>query len=162
MSDSTPTAAPPIALAMLRELANLLDKLPEYRFDYGTWAGKDWAGDPELSCGTIACAAGWATTLSSFRARGLRLARVSAWGSDPVPILMDGSLMEWGDPPTGVSALAGALEIPFTDATFLFVPLRNHPDLPIGQHWWSPDAAASPQRVALHIRRYLAWRFPDA
>lgn len=47
----------------------------EGRFDMRSWVGRDWEGDPSLSCGTAACAAGWATTIPHFRAQGLRLTR---------------------------------------------------------------------------------------
>ena len=62
--------------AMLTELADLLDALPSERFIYDNWVRRDWLGDPDLSCGTAACAAGWATTLPSYRAEGLYLDQI--------------------------------------------------------------------------------------
>lgn len=52
-----------------------MDKLPRKRFNFGAWVGKDWRGAPDLSCGTTACAIGWATTIPFFRKLGLRLGR---------------------------------------------------------------------------------------
>jgi len=54
-------------------LAAFLEKLPPDRFDFGQWVGADWKGSPDLSCGTTACALGWATTIPRFRRMGLRL-----------------------------------------------------------------------------------------
>lgn len=59
----------------LIKLAVFLEKLPPKRFDYGVWAGNNWKGKPDLSCGTTACALGWATTIPEFKKLGLRLRR---------------------------------------------------------------------------------------
>lgn len=40
----------------LLKLAAFLDTVPPERFKYDTWAGEDWKGKPDLSCGTTACA----------------------------------------------------------------------------------------------------------
>lgn len=57
----------------LLKLADFLEKLSRKRFDYSCWVGEDWEGKQDLSCGTTACALGWATTIPSFRRVGLRL-----------------------------------------------------------------------------------------
>lgn len=57
----------------LLKLAAFLRKLPRKRFNYESWVGEDWQGAPSLSCGTTACALGWATTMPIFRRLGLRL-----------------------------------------------------------------------------------------
>lgn len=54
-------------------LAEFLEKLPMARFDYQSWVGNDWKGKQDLSCGTTACALGWAATMPEFRALGLRI-----------------------------------------------------------------------------------------
>jgi len=54
-------------------LAQFLRTLPRKKFNYDNWVGWDWEGKPDLSCGTSACALGWATTLPRFRRLGLRL-----------------------------------------------------------------------------------------
>lgn len=59
-------------LDLLEELADFLEKLPKGRFDYGRWVGANWRGAADLSCGTTACAFGWAATLHPER---LSLAR---------------------------------------------------------------------------------------
>lgn len=58
----------------LLKLADLLEKLPQERFDMKYWVGNGWKGKPDLSCGTTACALGWATTVPSLRKAGLKLA----------------------------------------------------------------------------------------
>jgi hypothetical protein len=56
-----------------KRLRKILAKVPRERFDMNRWVGADWKGAKNLSCGTSACAAGWATTDPWFRRRGLRL-----------------------------------------------------------------------------------------
>lgn len=63
-------------------LAKFLATIPDERFDLGTWAGNDhiaWGGDKDLSCGTTACAMGWATTIPEFRELGLHLEKPSSF-----------------------------------------------------------------------------------
>jgi hypothetical protein len=59
----------------LLKLAAFLRTLPAKRFNFGHWVGEDWRGDDDLSCGTTACALGWATTIPAFRRLGLRMER---------------------------------------------------------------------------------------
>lgn len=56
-------------------LATRLREIPKKRFFISAWVGLDWLKkkDPELSCGTTACAAGWATTIPELRAEGFFL-----------------------------------------------------------------------------------------
>lgn len=57
----------------LLKLAAFLEKLPPERFNFGSWVGENWRGKQDLSCGTTACAMGWAATMRPFRRLGLRL-----------------------------------------------------------------------------------------
>jgi hypothetical protein len=57
----------------LLALAAFLRTVPRKRFDYGRWVGSDWKGAQDLSCGTTACALGWAATMPQFRRLGLIL-----------------------------------------------------------------------------------------
>jgi hypothetical protein len=57
----------------LLKLADFLMTVPKERFDFGSWVGEDWKGKPNLSCGTTACALGWATTIPLLRKAGLML-----------------------------------------------------------------------------------------
>lgn len=65
----------------LLKLAQFLKTVPAERFNMGVWVGDDWKGDPDLSCGTSACALGWATVIPEFRRLGLRLVKPRGfWG----------------------------------------------------------------------------------
>lgn len=59
--------------ARLEALAAFLDTIPPDKFNYSEWVDRDWKGKPDLSCGTKACALGWATTMPEFRKLGLHL-----------------------------------------------------------------------------------------
>lgn len=59
----------------LLKLADFLETIPETRFDLRTWVGDSWKGKQDLSCGTTACALGWACTMPEFRKLGVRLKR---------------------------------------------------------------------------------------
>jgi hypothetical protein len=63
----------PVHARRLLKLADFLDRLPHKRFDYSWWTGADWKGKPDLSCGTTACALGWAATMPMARRAGVQL-----------------------------------------------------------------------------------------
>ncbi len=118
-------------------LADFLDKLPPDRFDYETWVGPDWQGHQDLSCGTRACALGWAATLPRFRRLGLRLAM---WD--------DGSLkgivkLKNDNDPTAYGSPAAAAQAIFGDESKnLFFPTEEERDY-------------TPREVAQKIRRFV-------
>lgn len=58
----------------LLKLADFLETLPRKRFSFESYVGADWNGEQDLSsCGTTACALGWAASMPEFRRLGLRL-----------------------------------------------------------------------------------------
>lgn len=59
----------------LEKLIAYIAKLPPQRFNFCVLAGEDWQGKPDLSCGTVGCALGWATTMPFFRRLGLHLSK---------------------------------------------------------------------------------------
>lgn len=61
----------------LLTLAAFLKTVPPERWDYSNWVNSDWQGKLDLSCGTKACALGWAATIPAFAAAGLTLRIVS-------------------------------------------------------------------------------------
>jgi len=72
------------------------------RFDLRSWAGNDdipWEGNPNLSCGTSACAVGWATTIPEFRDAGLHL--TSGWGEAGLHLTDAG--LEYNCPEDGIT-----------------------------------------------------------
>lgn len=107
----------------LTVLADFLDKLPEGRFDYSIWVGHDWQGDPSLSCGTTACALGWATAIPEFFARGLFLDK------DLECVLLDhqGDFLSGSDAGAVVfGLLPGEAFYLFSPATYLYDENRGH------------------------------------
>ena len=61
------------SIKRLRQLADLLDRVPEEKFDMSRWARHlppDMDPSKEEECGTSACALGWATTLPFAKALG--------------------------------------------------------------------------------------------
>jgi hypothetical protein len=59
-----------------QRLKQVLAKVKPSKFDMLDWIDKKkWKGKVDLSCGTTACAAGWATTDPYFRRKGLRFER---------------------------------------------------------------------------------------
>lgn len=59
----------------LLRLAKRLDRVKPERFNINKWVGDSWEGKQDLSCGTSACALGWATTIPEFSKAGLKLYR---------------------------------------------------------------------------------------
>jgi len=139
----------------LLRLALLLETLPRKRFDYGHWVGEDWKGDKSLSCGTTACALGWATTVPSF---GLVL-RLSGPDSGGYVSLRGSRLGSKGDEPE--EAAMSVFGLTKEEVFYLFYP-----------YYSGLRFNASPKRVAKHIRDFVkrgglppghpAPRHPDA
>ncbi len=148
---------------LLLKLADLLDSLPPERFDYCMWAGSDWAPGTGLSCGTTACALGWATTIPEL---GLELRRgevlncyVSRVGQVAHPAI---------EGPHSLECAAEAFDVSPEEAAFLFCAEELNPRLrpeteddylseePEGA--MSPDEDATAKEVAAHIRRFVAER----
>jgi hypothetical protein len=125
---------------LLLLLAEELETQSRIPFDYTHWAGVDWQGASDLSCGTSACAAGIATTMKEFQDLGLNLVCI---GGSPTVQLDDGCC--------GTRALASVFEIPYEDASYLFIPSSQDPD----SDSFSPATYASARDVAEHIRKYV-------
>lgn len=121
----------------LLKLADFLEALPRKRFVYNYWVGPDWRGDKEFSCGTTACALGWATTMPAFRRLGLRM------GMDAYPYLTT-------DTRLGASSV---IEKVFgSGAEPLFYPGMWDSVLNAD----SPLHTATPKQVAKFIRKHVA------
>ncbi len=135
-------------------LADFLDALPPRRFDYSSWVGMDWKGLPDLSCGTTACALGWATAIPEFQALGLRLVKTDLSHSFSRVML--------GDYNTNSSAAAIVFGITSDEADYLFLPGELPPyERRSGKLEESPDAEASAKDVAQHIRDFVAETRPE-
>lgn len=141
----------------LLKLADFLDKLPRERFDYGSWVGSDWKGKPDLSCGTTACALGWATTMPEFRRLGLRLTKGRP---DPSNDVFDANMCVTLKQSHARATLDGSFKaaskvfgLSEEESEYLFAPNADHPYDDYGK--WSPGGEATPKEVARHIRRFV-------
>ena len=134
---------------LLLKLAAKLERLPRKRFHYGSWVGRDWKGRADLSCGTTACALGWATTMPECNLvlrRGSYQNYVATRRSRALKNLVDTGTYS-------LEAAARAFDISVTDAHYLFLPRENirlDSDVDSGL---SPDATA--KQVARHIRAFV-------
>lgn len=132
-----------IGMKRLEKVAALLEKLPPERFFYGTWAGtedKPWKGAQDLSCGTTACAMGWACTIPSLRDRrraGLRLETCN-WDLKKAMVCNVNGANDY-------DAAQQAFALTVEEAEYLFQP--NDSRLGV---------KASAFEVARHIRRFIA------
>lgn len=120
-------------------LAKLLDGLPEERFDYGTWG-------ESRSCGTVACALGWAASTPWAKRVGVSL--------KPSPYFDSDLQIHY----KGADDAQGASEAMFG--------ISDGPDWNL----WMPGATpargipqcsdkAKPSDVATKIRKYVAKKF---
>jgi hypothetical protein len=133
--------------ARLLKLAEFLEKLPRKRFNYSTWFGRDWKGKPDLSCGTTACALGWAATMPNFKRLGLepwfdytsRFHEFSLHGHRA-------NYIKIGDEIFGLTE---------DEAGYLFA-YDNEGWTPLPM---SPHADAGPKQVAKHIRRFVEYKY---
>lgn len=137
-----------VSRARLLKLADFLEKLPRKRFDYGRWVGVDWDGKPDLSCGTTACALGWATTIPSFRRLGLRLRKLGGTVSVVELENDDGQETHWS------AAAMNVFGLDANEAFYLFLPGFGL----AGMKYHSPRHDATAKQVAKHIRRFVKER----
>lgn len=118
----------------LLKLAKLLRKVKKERFNYTHWVGEDWKGAANLSCGTTACALGWATTMPSLRRLGLRLVKTCHWGNE----VRLGRL-------ANTTAAQVLFNLDYHDADYLFIP-KDY------------EINATPKLVARKIERFVTSR----
>ena len=136
-------------------LADHLDTLPKKRFYYGSWVGDDWKGKADLSCGTTACALGWATTIPSFRRLGLRMTsrRPPSYADLVAGADLDGYVTAPGCS-RSLSAAQDIFKLSYIEAEFLFIPGGKLDSFPAIQA--APANGATAKQVARHIRRFVA------
>lgn len=127
----------------LLRLATFLRALAPERFDYRTFIGVDWEGRPDLSCGTTACALGWAAAMPEFRALGVE------WnlGAVSPDFTVHGRTEDWAS----VSKFLFGLT--YDEAEFLFQPAASV-EL-FGTARVAPPHRATAKQVANHIVRFV-------
>jgi hypothetical protein len=131
----------------LEQLCVLLDSLPRERFNYSVFVGARWKGMPDLSCGTTACAFGWATTMPSVKAMGIKMEKNgSGLGCHP-------RFSVNGVPSGAFAAACVAFGLDGNESEYLFRPnarLSNRPS--------APSHRATATEVSAHIRQFLTWK----
>jgi hypothetical protein len=133
----------------LLTLAALLRTLPRKRFNFNHWVGLDWKGAADLSCGTQACAFGWATTIPSFRRLGLRLVKDQG---EPAYVQLRGMTpSEYTDKSIQAAEVFFGLSEP--EARFLFIP-----DKTLGGRYSHLGEGATPKQVAKNIEGFVLRR----
>ena len=144
-------------LERLEALADLLDQIEDHQFGYGSWVGGDWEGRDDFSCGTTACALGWATTIE----KDLSMNR------DDQCVHLDKSVgADWYDDEfKGTDAASIYYGITSQEAHQLFVPqvmcedwLGYEVDVRGMDSLWSPRNDASRDEVADHIRKFVNYK----
>lgn len=145
----------------LLALADLLDKLPPKKFDYSQWVGDDWKGRADLSCGTVACAFGHATTMPSLRRLGLRLVK-NNYGTTNICLKKGEQLL------SEHNAAREIFGLNYSEFNYLFLPeafsqfdARTEYNLPVGLNKKSPSKKASAKAVANHIRYFVKHKYSN-
>lgn len=122
-------------------LAAFLETVPPHRWDFSSIVGANWQGKTDLSCGTTACALGWATQIPELNEAGMRL-----------PDFQEA----WEDRVLGLSFLFRDAERVFdisgNDSDYLFNPADDE-DVAVDTGQLMPRASA--REVAAHIRSFV-------
>lgn len=148
-----------------RRLMLLVEKLHSIlneRFDYTRWVGCDWEGAPDLSCGTTACALGWATAVPELAEAGLCLCGT---GLDIYVSLTPEaqSVAQWKQAHRYYSAPFKAASFVFgiteREAEYLFLPTEM-PPFYLNNLESSPSGLATAKEVADHIEAFVEARWP--
>jgi len=132
----------------LLALADKLEEVPRDRFNFSSWVGEDWGGKQDLSCGTTACALGWATTIPMLRKAGLYLRKSrSRFSKDRGEVVLKGlKRVKDGCDLNHISIRSAAVVFGITteDARDLFIPGFRF------------SANITPKQLAKHIREFVA------
>jgi hypothetical protein len=121
------------------------------RFHFAQWAGTNWQGKPDLSCGTNACSIGWATTIPYLRKHGLHLTLSTEYGTEgrPWPTVLSG-VHNNENHNDSILDFLGLTEEEFD---YLFVPFN-------GKDTALPTSATNIE-VADRLQGFLRFRFPE-
>ena len=133
----------------LTTLANFLKTVPKQRFDFTRWVGKSYQGKADLSCGTTACAVGWATTIPTFRQLGLFLQRSSLAGNYR-PCYYNAE--DYGNELNGDCAVQHFFKLNEDEIVFLFYP---HFTKPASNPRSCLSEKATPKQVAKRIECFI-------
>lgn len=126
----------------LLKLASFLKKLPRERFDYSCWVRTNWKGKPDFSCGTKACAMGWATTIPAFRRLGLYMYYLGEDAGGRIRLKRKGQRDIYG----GFDSAGALFHLNNDDAVFLFSATTTN------------EFKATPKQVARKLEKFVAKR----
>jgi hypothetical protein len=127
----------------LLKLAEFLRTVPRKKFDYRSWVGADWEGKQDLSCGTTACALGWAATMPSFRRLGMRLKTIE---SSMATTTYHGYVgLKDSNTTDSLWVAEQVFGLSYEDASRLFTPSED-------------EEEATPKQVAKKIEQFVAKR----
>jgi len=133
--------------------------MPEHRFNFSNWVGKDWLGKEDLSCGTSACAIGFATTIPELRDLGLRLFKTETQWNHEIGILHpDGTSSK------GANHVAMLFGLDDEEFNYLFIPSDQQGEEEVEENdvrygSRTPGPRASAREVAAHIRNFIQYRY---
>jgi len=151
--------------ARLLKLSTLLDGLKGSQFDYGRWCttkvwlplGTDLLKAKAISCGTSACALGWAPSLPFAQRLGYKLiatGRLTCHGVSSV-------FVRNGHVEDGSNVARELFDVDSEEFRFLFMPIFSYharlADRGLVGGRLTPDA--SPQQVAEHIRLFVKQKY---
>jgi hypothetical protein len=152
----------------LLKLADFLDTIPEKSFYFGSWV-ENWKGEQAMSpsCGTTACAFGWATAIPEFQALGLRFCEAKHGGVGLTTkigeVIGEVNAGPW---PMTVQAAEDIFGLSERDMRWLFTPCEYTRSEDSEEDHWShlgpdygrddkPYEDAPPSVVAEHIRTFV-------
>ncbi len=154
--------------ARLLRLAELLETVPEEKFDLGSWRDCKIEKRPEVfalglgelkvtitvtddklrnECGYTGCAIGWATAAPEFQEEGLR------WDAENIRVVFNDQ--EWGKTRTGWAAIGYFFGVSQTLCFTLFSEDRYDGCRVVFDSADSP--LPTPAGVAKRIRDYVVW-----
>jgi hypothetical protein len=144
----------------LELVAKKLESLPPERFNYSSWIGKNWEGAQDLSCGTTACALGWAATIPELQEAGLCIVAGWDYACDPYVALSTRRqpVRQYEANYESVVAAMWVFELTEDEVSFLFIPEspqahEEHEEAE--EHCTALVDTATATEVAAHIRKFI-------
>ena len=135
----------PKTIELLETVAQCTEETPASKFDFSEFAGNDWAGAQDLSCGTTACAIG--SAIARGKLPGMFFEK-PVKGSNYVGVRYEEDGTTW----TCKFAIAKYFDITPRQALYLFFPDNEDDGLPSNGLRFH----ASNTEVAYHIRQFIA------